>query len=141
VNWRSWRFAVHAVLAAKKPQKRARSAAARPLLIPGMARVAWFTLVFGVAVAAGGCSELYCQSGSKYGTQCYSTNEVEWQETMVREPPPPEKSTQPSPGCALLTKEGVHVMSQNPNVTSKPPAYLMSDACVSHRQPVEGALH
>ena len=106
-----------------------------------MARVTWFTFAFAFAFALGGCSELYCQSGSKYGTQCYSTNEVEWQETMVREPPPPEKSTRPSPGCALVTDHGVHMMSQNPNVHATPPAFLMSDACVSHRQPVEGALH
>lgn len=106
-----------------------------------MARVVWFTFTLVFAFAVGGCSELYCQSGSKYGTQCYSINEVEWQETMVREPPPPEKSTRPSPGCALLTEDGVYMMPQNPNATATPPAYLMSEACITRRQTVEGALH
>jgi hypothetical protein len=102
--------------------------------------LASLTLVLALGGVAG-CSELYCQSGPKYGTQCYSINEVEWQETMVAPPPPPQRSTQPSPGCALLTPNGVYTMSQNPNATATPtPPYLMSGACVTRRQPVAASI-
>lgn len=105
-----------------------------------MARIlSWLTL--GLALGAAGCSELYCQSGSKYGTQCHSINEVEWQETMVRPPPEPQRATQPSPGCALVTTKGIYTMPQNPNATATPTApYLMSGACVTRRQPVAASI-
>jgi hypothetical protein len=51
------------------------------------------------------CGEQYCQRGPKDGGQCYTINEVEWQETQVRAEPPPECSTEPSPGCELFNLE------------------------------------
>jgi hypothetical protein len=59
-----------------------------------------------------------------------------------RRPPPPERATQPSPGCLLLTRQGTYTMPQGNGGSSSatPPAYLMSRACVSRRMPVQGAL-
>jgi hypothetical protein len=92
-----------------------------------------------------GCEEAYCQSGAKYGTQCPTINEVEWQRTQQREEPwPPERTTQPAPGCVLATPTG---LVQQPYTTgptraaaSLPPSYLISGACVSRQQPVYGAV-
>ena len=67
----------------------------------------WFLAVGIVCVMPSAClmfrDEQYCQSGAKYARQCYTINEVEWQETQVRAEPPPERTTEPSPGCALWT--------------------------------------
>jgi len=98
-----------------------------------------------LAIALAGCGEQYCQSGPKYGTQCYTINEVEWQETQVRGGPPEEASTQPSPGCALLTPKGV-VQQPLPSAAASaapsrvPPPYLMSGACTTRRRTAHGAV-
>jgi hypothetical protein len=91
--------------------------------------------LFGVALP--GCGETYCQSGPKYGTQCYDINSIEWQETQVRGetiseryaagPSHPSAAPEVSPGCAV---------SANPNTGF----YLMSGACSSRRQPAHGAV-
>jgi hypothetical protein len=89
-----------------------------------------------------GCGEQYCQRDVKSGLRCYTINEVEYQETLSRPEPAPERATQPSPGCVLLTSSGPYTMPQG-NAGSgsiTPPAYLMSGACVSRRQTVQGAL-
>jgi hypothetical protein len=39
------------------------------------------------ALAAAGCADTYCQSGAKYGTQCYSMTDVRSQ--PGQRPPPP----------------------------------------------------
>jgi hypothetical protein len=91
------------------------------------------------------CGETYCQSGPKYGTQCPTINDVEWQRTQQREEPwPAARTTEPSPGCALVTPGGV---IQRPNTarssgapSNLPPPYLMSGACASRQQPVYGAV-
>ena len=104
------------------------------------------TLCLGAAVACvmlGACGEVYCQSGSKYGTQCYTMEQVEWQETQQRPDPPPERATEPSPGCVLMTPKGPHVVP--PPAPSwvaqpaRPPFYVMSGACVTSRQTAYGA--
>lgn len=102
---------------------------------------AWFALVVGFGVVVTACAEQYCQRGPRSGTKCYDINELEWQETLQRPPPPPERATQPSPGCWLLTKNGVYVMPQGAGGSSStpPPHYLMSGACVSRRTPNHGA--
>jgi hypothetical protein len=88
------------------------------------------------------CGEQYCQSGPKYGMQCYDINSTEYQETQVRgetvseryEPGPghpvgagvtgPERA---SPGCAVLSDEsGRH--------------WVMSEACQTRREPAYGAV-
>lgn len=99
-----------------------------------------------VSVAALGCAETYCQSGAKHGTQCPTINEVEWQETQVRsEPPAPERSYVPSPGCALAGAQSV-VQQPLPNASGGPlpsasaNAYLFSGACVSRRVTAHGAV-
>lgn len=93
---------------------------------------------WGLATLLGGCGEQYCQMSAKSGTRCYNINEVEWQETQSRPPPPPERETQPAPGCALLTDDGVYMMPQDANQSQRPPSYLMSGACVTRRKPVPG---
>ncbi len=104
----------------------------------------WCFLAIGVSFAAllSGCSETYCQSGPKSGTQCYSTNDVEWQRTQQREEPwPQERMTQASPGCAFVTANGITQQPYSPNASSSPQApYLMSTACLSQQQPVYGAV-
>lgn len=99
------------------------------------------SLVVGLGLFASACAEQYCQRGAQSGTKCYNINEVEWQETMSRPPPPRERATQPAPGCWLLTKGGVYVMPQGTGGSSSatPPHYLMSDACVTRRVPNHGA--
>jgi hypothetical protein len=94
-----------------------------------------------LGLLATACAEQYCQRGAQSGTRCYNINEVEWQETNSRPPPPPERATQPAPGCWLLTKEGVYVMPQGTggSSTATPPSYLMSGACVTRRVPNRGA--
>ncbi len=94
----------------------------------------------GLSVAA--CGEQYCQKGAHSAMQCYSTNEMELQETMSRPDQPPERATQPAPGCALLTPQGVYLMPQGNggSSTATPPAYLMSGACTTIRRPVPGVL-
>lgn len=91
------------------------------------------------------CSETYCQSGSKYGTQCPTINDVEWQRTQQREEPwPPERTTEPAPGCWVYTRSQVvqqpFSASGSGAPRSLPPPYLMSSACVSRQQPVYGAV-
>jgi len=89
-----------------------------------------------------GCGESYCQSGAKYGTQCYSINDVEWQRTQQREERwPEERTTTPSPGCVLATPRGLVQQPYSPNASTTAQApYLMSGACVSRQQPVYGAV-
>jgi len=80
------------------------------------------------AVLLSGCGETYCQSGPKYGTQCYSMNDTEWQQTQVRgdfDVPSRPEPPQPSPGCAVLGASG---------------AYLVSGACLPQRVPAPGAV-
>lgn len=81
-----------------------------------------------------GCAETYCQSGPKYGTVCYDFNEIEWQETQIKGEPPPLEipSSQPAPGFGPTAGA--------PSVGSRPPAYLMSGACSSLRQPANAAI-
>ena len=84
-----------------------------------------------------GCGESYCQSGPKYGMQCYDINAIEWQETQVRGetvseryaagPGHPGAGISPSPGCAILT---------NPTTGLS----FMSGACTSRREPAYGAV-
>jgi hypothetical protein len=90
--------------------------------------------------SATGCGETYCQSGPKYGTQCYDINAVEWQETQVRGETISERYTrgpshptggpsnplEPSPGCAV--------------VTAPSGLYVISEACSTRRQPAYGAV-
>lgn len=96
----------------------------------------------GAAALLLGCGEQYCQKGANGPMRCYTINEVEYQETLSQPPAPPERSMQPTPGCALLTPNGVYTMPQGTggSSTATPPLYLMSGACVSRRQPVHGAL-
>jgi hypothetical protein len=87
-----------------------------------------------------GCAETYCQSGPKYGTQCYDLNALEHQETQVRGETISERyvagashprvgaagPTPPSPGCTTLEHaSGISIVS---------------DACTSRRQPAHGAI-
>jgi hypothetical protein len=93
--------------------------------------------LFGSALVA--CGEQYCQHSAKSGTQCYTINEVEWQETQVRAEPPPERSIEPAPGCVL---NGDYVVPP-PGAdggASRPQVYVMSGACVSRRLPVGAAV-
>lgn len=102
-------------------------------------------LLFGcVCLLLGACGEHYCQRGAIGGTQCYTINQVEWQETQVRGEPPVERTFAPSPGCVLLTPNGSYTVpppapggSASPSL---PPHYLMSGACISRRQPAHGAI-
>jgi hypothetical protein len=92
-----------------------------------------------------GCGESYCQIGAKSGTQCPNINEVEWQRSQQREEPwPAERTTEPAPGCVLVTRTGLTQVPLNGgsggNSASVPPPYLMSGACVSRQEPVYGAL-
>lgn len=105
-------------------------------------RACLVALGLSLGAVLGGCSESYCQSGPKYGTQCYSVNDVEWQRTQQREEPwPAARTTQPSPGCALVTTHGLAQQPYSPNASSSAqPPYLMSSACVSRQQPVYGAV-
>ncbi len=91
-----------------------------------------------------GCNETYCQRGPKYGTQCYSINEVEWQETQVHSEPPP-RTVEPAPGCVTVGTQGVvqqPLPHAAPSAGVHPPRgrYLMSGACVSDRVPAYGAV-
>lgn len=100
-------------------------------------------VVGGACLILCACGEQYCQAGAKYGAQCYTINEVEWQETQVRAEPPPERSIEPSPGCALMTGSGTYVVPQPSASGLSPPrprAYVMSGACVSRRVPAYGAV-
>jgi hypothetical protein len=92
-----------------------------------------------LAVAATACGEQYCQRGAAGPTRCYTINEMEYQETLSRPEPPPERATQPSPGCYLI---GPNSFVPQGNGGSRPatPPYLMSGACVSRRQPAHGAV-
>jgi hypothetical protein len=102
-----------------------------------MRSVVGFAIV-GLAALLVGCGEQYCQMSANSGARCYNINEVEWQESQSTPPPPPERETRPSPGCALLTTEGVYLMPQDANQSQRPPSYLMSGACVTRRRPVPG---
>lgn len=97
-------------------------------------------LWLGLVLFATACDEQYCQGGAKSPTHCYMINEVEWQETLSRPEPPPERSTQPSPGCFLFGPGYFMPQGNGGSSTATPPAYMMSGACVSRRQPVSGAL-
>lgn len=96
--------------------------------------LAWLSL------SAAACGEQYCQKGANSAMQCYSPNETELQETMSRPDQPPERATQPTPGCALLTPQGVYLVPQAGGSTATPPRYLMSGACTTMRRPVPGVL-
>ncbi len=92
-----------------------------------------------------GCGDTYCQSGAKYGTQCYSNNDIEWQRTQQREEPwPVARATEPSPGCLLVTRAGVVQQPLAASSSGAPAApvapYLMSGGCLSQQQPVYGAV-
>jgi hypothetical protein len=111
------------------PQRRP---AANPVLAAVLATLA----------AVSGCAEGYCQSGPKYGMQCYSINELEWQEAQVRGERREQAAV--SPGCVLATPGG---FVQQPLPTggggvSMQPAtaapYLMSGACAPTRRSVPG---
>ncbi|HEX9618571.1 MAG TPA: hypothetical protein VF989_00465 [Polyangiaceae bacterium] len=109
-------------------------------------RYPWSILLVASAASLSGCAEQYCQSGPKYGTQCYTINEVEWQETQVRsEPPPAERSYLPSPGCVLVGTQGT-VRQPLPNAAGGAPPgvppglHLLSGACVSRRVTAHGAV-
>nr|PZN21897.1 MAG: hypothetical protein DIU78_16625 [Pseudomonadota bacterium] len=110
---------------------------------PGMVvRVAAFGAM-AIPLVLAACSEQYCQIGPKYGKQCYSVNDVEWQEALVGPEPEPRRSTDPAPGCAVLSQSGVTVMPQpGAGGSPSPPrgVSLMSGACVSRRAPVAGAV-
>jgi hypothetical protein len=116
------------------------------LLQPGTMLPRASLLVLGVAsTMLCACGEQYCQRGAKYGGQCYTINEVEWQETQVRAEPPPERSIEPAPGCELLTPDGVYVVPKPgpggwSTTARRPRLYVMSGACVSRRQPAYGAI-
>lgn len=92
-----------------------------------------------------GCGENYCQSGPKYGMQCYTINEVEWQETQVRGETVAERyrgnAMTPSPGCVLATPSG---LVQEPMtataVGASSTSYVMSGACTTRREPAYGAV-
>jgi hypothetical protein len=95
-------------------------------------------IVLAFSVLPGACGEQYCQSSAKYGTQCYSINDIEWQERLVRSAPPPERATEPAPGCALVSGNGAYTVpaaGASASASEKPSAYLMSGACVTRRQP------
>ncbi|HLV64593.1 MAG TPA: hypothetical protein VKY73_02225 [Polyangiaceae bacterium] len=96
-----------------------------------------------LSIVLGACGEQYCQVGPKYGTQCYAINEVEWHEAQVGPEPAPERATQPAPGCAVLSRQGVTVVPQ-PGAGGSPSSpqgpYLTSGACVSRRVPAPGAV-
>jgi hypothetical protein len=101
-------------------------------------------VVFAALLTCACGGDTYCQSGPKYGTQCHTINDVEWQRTQQREEPwPTARTTDPSPGCVVMTPGGVR---QRPSPASSgapatlPPPYLMSAACASRQQPVYGAV-
>lgn len=102
-----------------------------------MSRSEWLPWL--VALLLPACGEQYCQRGANGPTRCYTINEVEYQETLSRPPPPPERATQPSPGCFLIGPNTFVPQGGAGSATPTPP-YLMSGACVSRRQPVHGAL-
>ena len=96
--------------------------------------------LFAFAASLTGCGETYCQSGPKYGTQCYDINAIEWQETQVRGETISERyaagpsrptgigatgPAQASPGCAVLTNDSF---------------YVMSEACTTRRAAAYGAV-
>jgi len=58
----------------------------------------------------------------------------------VKAEPPPERGTEPSPGCVLLTPNGSYTVPQPGKATRRPQTYLMSGACVSRRLPAYGAI-
>jgi hypothetical protein len=95
-----------------------------------------------LAFVAAACGEQYCQKGASSGMQCYSPNETELQQRMSLPDPPPEAATQPAPGCALLTPQGIYMMPQGNGGSSSatPPRYLASGACTTVRRPVTGVL-
>lgn len=92
------------------------------------------------------CGEQYCQSGPKYGNECYTINEVEWQESSARAEPPEERATEPAPGCALLNADGVYDEPMPGNgsgvvrANQRPQSYAMSGACVTRRRTEHGAV-
>lgn len=102
--------------------------------------IAWL-LPVGLAAPLTGCAETDCQSGPKYGTQCYDLDAIEHQETQVRGETiseryqagashpkvGPEGHSPIRPGCAVLE----HVPSG---------AHVVSGACTSRRQPAQGAV-
>lgn len=106
--------------------------------------VSWSVMlsIAGSSSLLAGCLETYCQSGSKYGTQCYSRNEIEWQETSVRgetDDRRPPFAHEPSPGCVDLASGRV---AQKPSSTAPTlaPPYVVSGACVNQREPAYGAV-
>ena len=96
------------------------------------------------SLSGAACDHAYCQSGPKYGTQCLSLNDVEWQGTQQREEDPRPHPVEPSPGCVLLTSRGLVQQPLTPGPRNAPSplpkSYLMSGACVPRQQPVYGAV-
>jgi hypothetical protein len=50
-----------------------------------------------------GCAETYCQSGPLYGTQCYSTYEIDLQRQNSRGESAPMRGATPLPACTRTT--------------------------------------
>jgi hypothetical protein len=92
------------------------------------------------------CGEQYCQKGANSALQCYEINELEWHETVSRPEPPPERVTEPAPGCLVGGKVVPYTPAAGPRLRAPgapglvPNKFgLMSGACVSRRVPVHGA--
>ena len=99
------------------------------------------------------CAESYCQYGPKHGGQCYSTNEIEWQEAQLGREHPPEQAVVPAPGCVTLTSQGLvqqplpgtsppppRASAPLPSAPQQPPAGILSMACLNQRVPAVGAV-
>lgn len=86
------------------------------------ARVAFLLLAL---LLVSGCAETYCQSGPLYGTQCYSTNEIDLQRSISRgESPPTDRGYPRFTGCASASEpQGFHLESAD---------------CVTHRHMMQG---
>ena len=95
-------------------------------------------LVLGLSLF--GCGEQYCQRGANGPTRCYDINQVEWQETLSRPEPPPERSVHLAPGCGPESPGRPIPSPVRGNAPVTPYPYLVSAACVSRRVPVQGAL-
>lgn len=118
-------------------------------MLPGAYHFGIVALSF-VAVA---CAESYCQYGPKHGGQCYSTNEIEWQEAQLGREHPPAQAVVPAPGCVTLTPQGL-VQQPLPRTSAPPPRAsapippappqapvgLLSTACLNRRVPANGAV-
>ena len=97
-------------------------------------------LLLGFGALALGCGEQYCQRGANSPMRCYAINEVEWQETLSRPEPPPERSLHLAPGCGQQQPNSAIPSPVGGRAPVTPYPYLVSGACVSRRMPVPGAL-